>query len=195
MRLPAHEASWNLNRGRRRPRRARFRECRHPGVPRLCLCHLGAAVRELDRQGGAHARRARGPGTFSRLTEVDGQIAGFVHWCEPDPPVAIRLRFLFVAKPLWGHRSGTPTPSTSRLLPWVPGRLVSSPRAAKAGPGGSTSEVAGPRTRSWRPRSSASRSWSTADHVPEPRSPTRRNSHEHPDRPDVIHPAHHPALR
>ena len=42
------------------------------------------------------------PGTFSRVAEVDGRIAGFAHWCEPDPPVAIRLRFLFVAKPFWG---------------------------------------------------------------------------------------------
>ena len=42
------------------------------------------------------------PRTYSQMVEVDGRIAGFVHWCEPDPPVAIRLRFLFVAEPFWG---------------------------------------------------------------------------------------------
>ena len=42
------------------------------------------------------------PRTYSRMAESDGRIVGFVHWCEPDPPVDIRLRYLFVAEPLWG---------------------------------------------------------------------------------------------
>ncbi len=42
------------------------------------------------------------PLTFSRMTEVGGEIAGFVHWCAPDPPVGARLRFLFVAERWWG---------------------------------------------------------------------------------------------
>ncbi len=42
------------------------------------------------------------PRTYSRMAESDGRIVGFVHWCEPDPPVDIRLRYLFVAEPFWG---------------------------------------------------------------------------------------------
>jgi hypothetical protein len=42
------------------------------------------------------------PRTYSQMAESDGAVMGFVHWCEPDPPVDIRLRYLFVAEPLWG---------------------------------------------------------------------------------------------
>jgi GNAT superfamily N-acetyltransferase len=42
------------------------------------------------------------PRTYSRMAESADRIVGFVHWCEPDPPVDIRLRYLFVAEPLWG---------------------------------------------------------------------------------------------
>jgi GNAT superfamily N-acetyltransferase len=42
------------------------------------------------------------PRTYSRMAELDGRIAGFVHRFEPDPPVDVRLRYLFVAEPFWG---------------------------------------------------------------------------------------------
>ena len=42
------------------------------------------------------------PRTYSRLVEADGHIVGFVHSCQPDPPVDVRLRYLFVARSHWG---------------------------------------------------------------------------------------------
>ena len=42
------------------------------------------------------------PGNFSRMAEYDGRIVGFVHWFGPDPPVDLRLRYLFVAESHWG---------------------------------------------------------------------------------------------
>ena len=42
------------------------------------------------------------PGTYSIMAEADGEIAGFVHWSEHDPPVDIRFRYLFVAERFWG---------------------------------------------------------------------------------------------
>lgn len=42
------------------------------------------------------------PATYSQMVEAGGRIVAFVHWCEPDPPVAIRFRFLFVAESFWG---------------------------------------------------------------------------------------------
>lgn len=46
------------------------------------------------------------PRTYSRLVEADGHIVGFVHSYQPDPPVEIRLRYLFVAQPHWGSGLG-----------------------------------------------------------------------------------------
>jgi GNAT superfamily N-acetyltransferase len=42
------------------------------------------------------------PRTYSRLAEAEGHIVGFVHTCRPDPPVDVRLRYLFVAESHWG---------------------------------------------------------------------------------------------
>jgi GNAT superfamily N-acetyltransferase len=42
------------------------------------------------------------PRTYSRLVEADGHIVGFVHSCQPDPPVEVRLRYLFVSQSHWG---------------------------------------------------------------------------------------------
>jgi hypothetical protein len=42
------------------------------------------------------------PRTYSRLVEADGHVVGFVHACQPDPPVDVRLRYLFVARSHWG---------------------------------------------------------------------------------------------
>lgn len=42
------------------------------------------------------------PRTYSRLVEIGGRIVGFVHACRPDPPVDVRLRYLFVAESHWG---------------------------------------------------------------------------------------------
>ena len=36
------------------------------------------------------------------MAESEGRIVGFDHSCRPDPPANIRLRYLFVAEPMWG---------------------------------------------------------------------------------------------
>ena len=36
------------------------------------------------------------------MVEYDGRIVGLVHWFGPDPPVDVRLRYLFVAESHWG---------------------------------------------------------------------------------------------
>ena len=104
MRVPAHEAPWNLRRTASGdvPAVLDFVTDGIQGyrdfAPATWVPPFENSTAKVERTLAELAD----PGTFSRVTEVDGRIAGFVHWCEPDPPVAIRLRFLFVAKPFWG---------------------------------------------------------------------------------------------
>lgn len=36
------------------------------------------------------------------MAESEGRIMGFGHSARPDPPVDIRVRYVFVAEPMWG---------------------------------------------------------------------------------------------